>query len=236
MELPKESAIAVKSLAWGPVAEYLAAAGADAREQASAVVETLLREGYLTIRHRDPKLKTTRDDFLAALNQWLQGAPLAELRDRLTTGARNAQVAERLYESVLAQVDETIENQSPAAVAWASIQLAHQELMKCVAATRSYLATTNDADPLSFRVNSGDDLPSRTPDHVSYAVDVVLAHQPRLLAFQNRWIRSGLVEIPEPVPTLAPEHTAQQLRKLAAIWHQVECAEAKCRLIGGEIE
>lgn len=236
MELPRKIAVALKSLAWDPVAEYLAAADADARERASAIVETLLREGYLTIRHRDPKLKTTRDDFLAALNQWVQRAPLAELRDRFTTGARNAQIAELLYESVLAQVDETIENQTPAEVAWACIQLAHQELMKCVAATRSYLATTNDADPLSLRVNSGDDLPSRTPDHVSYAVDVVLAHQLRLLAFQNRWIQSGLVEIPEPVPILAPEHTAQQLRKLAAIWHQVECSEAKCRLFGGEIE
>src|SRR5947207_3398890 len=96
------------------------------------------------IRHRDPKLKATRDDFLAALNQWIQGASFAVLRDRLSTGARNAQIAELLYESVLAQVDETIKNETPAALAWACIWLAHQELMKCVAATRSYLATAND--------------------------------------------------------------------------------------------
>jgi hypothetical protein len=224
----------LKSLAWAPIAQYLASE--DASERVTAVIDALLREGYLTIRHRDPKLKATRDGFLTSLNQFLQGEPFAELRDRLTTGTRNAQAAEVLYETVLAQVDETIENQAPAAVAWACIRLAHQELMKWVAATRTYLATTSDADPLSFRVNLGDGLPHRTPDHVSYAVDVILAHQLRLLAVQNRGIRAGIVEIPAPVPTLAPDHTAHQLRKLAAIWHQVECSESKCRLFAGEIE
>ncbi len=234
MELPKEIAVALKSLAWEPIAQYLA--GDEGRERVTAVIETLLREGYLTIRHRDPKLKATRDGFLASLNQFLQEAPFAELRDRFTTGTRNAQAVEVLYETVLAEVDKTINNETPAAVAWACIWLAHQELMKWVAATRSYLATTSDVDPLSFRVNPGDGLPDRTPDHVSYAVGVILAHQLRLLAAQNRWIRSGIVEIPEPVPTLAPEDTARQLRKLAAFWHQVECSESKCRLFGGEIE
>ncbi|MCC7419308.1 MAG: hypothetical protein IT428_03395 [Planctomycetaceae bacterium] len=234
MELPKDIVVSLKSLSWAPIRQYLS--GEDARERVTAVIDTLLREGYLAVRHRDPQFKSTRDNFLTSLNQFVQEVSFAELRDRLTTGMRNAHAAEVLYETVLAQVDETIVNEVPAAVAWACIRLAHLELLKWVAATRSYLATTNDLDPLSFRVNPGDGLPDRTPDHVSYAVDVILAHQLRLLAFQNRWIRSGILEIPEPVSTLAPEHTAHRLRELAAIWHQVECSESKCRLFGGDIE
>jgi hypothetical protein len=110
-------------------------------------------------------------------------------------------------------------------VDWACIRLAHHKLLKWVAATRSYLATTSDVDPLSCRVNSGSGLTDQTSDYVRDAADVIFAHQFRLLAFQNRWIRSDIVEIPGPDSHVAPEQTAHQLRKLAAIWHQVECPE-----------
>src|SRR5258708_37110015 len=133
--MPKDIAVSLKSLSWDPIAQYLASE--DASERVSVVIDTLLREGYLTIRHRDPKQKATRDNFLASLNQFIQGAPFAGLRDRLTAGTRNARTAELLYEAVLAQVDETIENEAPAAVAWPCFRLAHHELLKWVTATRS---------------------------------------------------------------------------------------------------
>src|SRR5258707_1079756 len=115
VELPKEIAVSLRSLSWAQIAQYLASE--DTHERASVVIDTLLREGYLTIRHRDPKLKATRDAFLASLNQFIQGAPFAGLRDRLSAGTQNARATEALYEEVLAQVDETIENEAPAAVA-----------------------------------------------------------------------------------------------------------------------
>lgn len=121
-------------------------------------------------------------------------------------------------------------------MAWACIRLAHEEFLKWVTATKSYFGIDDQRDPLSFRVNPGDGLPNRTPDHVSYGVDVILPHQLRLLDFQNRWIRSGIVQIPYPIAAFAAQHTAHQLRRLAAIWHQVGCFESKRRLFDGDIE